>query len=172
MRHPHSQLASTTVVPLKIRTHLSEAQNYFDREGRCAYCDMLAYELEAGKRVIFENKAFVAFIPFAAGKAYEVWLIPKTHRASFGQIPEGDIPLFADALRVVTERYYLNLDKTAYNYVLRSAPYGFAESRSYHWYIRFVPHFKDVGAFELGSGIQVSAVSPENAAQVLARTTN
>ncbi len=60
LRHPHSQLVTTTAVPLQIRTQLPEAQHDFDTEGRCAYRDMLAYELEVSKRLIFQNKAFVA----------------------------------------------------------------------------------------------------------------
>ena len=81
LAHPHSQIITTSVVPINLRRKHDIAIRYFDAVGRCLYCDIVAQERSVGKRVILETEDFVAFHPFASGVPFETWTAPGT-RAS------------------------------------------------------------------------------------------
>ncbi|MGK7929856.1 MAG: galactose-1-phosphate uridylyltransferase, partial [Microcystaceae cyanobacterium] len=76
LRHPHSQIIATSIVPSHRRIQEAEAQRYFDHWARCVYCDILEFEIQEQKRVIIENNLFVAFVPFAAEFPCEIWIMP------------------------------------------------------------------------------------------------
>lgn len=168
LRHPHSQLITTGIVPLHIRTRLYEAQRYFDDTGACAYCDILRYELKEKERIILENDGFVAFAPYAAAVPYEMWVMPKRHRASFGDISKEELNGLAEALQGALARLARLLGDPDYNYVLQTAPYPLAAVPFYHWHMEIIPHLKTKRAgFEMGSGIGINVVSPETVAKAL-----
>ncbi|HAR62339.1 MAG: galactose-1-phosphate uridylyltransferase [Candidatus Margulisiibacteriota bacterium] len=164
LRHPHSQIISTKVVPLYIRSQLYEAEHYFDDEGLCIYCAMLENELRVKERIIFENADFVVFVPFAAGIAYETMVMPRRHSASFGNLRESEIRSCAEALRFVTAKMVKNLNNPSYNYLIRTAPVPLSVVPFYHWYINIMPKTHPLNGFESGTGIRLSSFSPEQAA--------
>ncbi|HAR97039.1 MAG TPA: galactose-1-phosphate uridylyltransferase, partial [Deltaproteobacteria bacterium] len=88
--HPHSQIIVTGMVPNYIRWREQEAQRYFDLWGRCVYCDIMEFEMQDRRRVVFENPSFLAVVPYAAEVPFEVWILPKQHQASFGQISDRE----------------------------------------------------------------------------------
>jgi len=168
LRHPHSQLMTTGIVPLHVRTRLYEAQRYFDDVGTCPYCDILRHELQARERIVLENDGFLVFVPYAAGAPYEMWLMPKRHRASFGEVTQEELPGWAAALQGALVRLAHLLGDPDYNYVLRTAPYPMAAVPFYHWHMEILPHLKTTRAgFEIGSGVSINTVAPEAAAQAL-----
>ena len=54
----------------------------------------------------------------------------------------------------------------AYNLVFHSAPYRAPEP--YHWHVHVVPKLTTVAGFELGTGVLINIVNPEEAAEELA----
>jgi galactose-1-phosphate uridylyltransferase len=64
--HPHSQLIAIPTVPKRVKEEIDGARAYFDFKERCVYCDMIKQEITDGRRVIFENRGFLAFEPFAS----------------------------------------------------------------------------------------------------------
>ncbi len=54
----------------------------------------------------------------------------------------------------------------AYNLVFHSAPYRAPEP--YHWHVHVVPKLTTVAGFELGTGVLINIVNPEQAAEELA----
>jgi len=168
LRHPHSQLITTGVVPLHIRQRLYEAQHYYDDMGTCPYCDILRHECKSKERIVAQNKGFVAFVPFAAGSPYEIWVMPRRHRAAFGEIPEEEIPLWAEAMQAALGKLSHLLGEPDYNYILQTAPYPMSQVPFYHWHVEILPQLKTRRAgFELGSGVNINTVSPEAAAEAL-----
>lgn len=168
LRHPHSQLITTGIVPLQVRMRLYEAQRYFDDVGTCAYCDILRYERTAQERLIQENDGFAVFAPYASAVPYEIWVMPKRHRASFGDIPKEELGGWAEALQGALARLARLLGDPDYNTVLQTAPYPLAAVPFYHWHMQIIPHLKTKRAgFEIGSGIGINIVSPEAAAKAL-----
>lgn len=165
--HPHSQLISTGIVPRYIRRREEEAERYFDEWGRCVFCDILQFESDNDRRVVFENPSFVAFVPFAADVPFEIWIVPTRHQADFGQISEKEKPDLADALLNILSRLYHKLNDPDYNYIVNTSPRYRADEPQLHWYVQIRPRLTTQAGFEIGSGISINPSFPEADADFL-----
>lgn len=165
--HSHTQIVNSRIVPSYIRLLLNEAQEYFDGNGTCVFCDMLSYELKEGRRIICENKDFAAFVPYAAGSEHETWIMPKFHSAGLDSLAGDKIDHLAQILRVVFRKFYRAIEDPDFNFVIRNAPYPLSKVPFYHWHIQFLPLVKIVGGFERGTRIPVNTISPEESARIL-----
>jgi len=169
--HPHSQLISTSIVPRYIRQREEEAERYFDEWGRCVFCDILQFETENDRRIVFENSSFVAFVPFAADVPFEIWIVPKRHQADFGQISEEEKSDLAHALLNILFRLYHKLNDPDYNYIVNTSPRYRADEPQLHWYIQIRPRLTTQAGFEIGSGISINPSLPEADADFLNNAT-
>lgn len=167
LSHPHSQLVVTGVVPRHVRQREDEAERYYDRWGRCVVCDVLDFELEDGRRLIAENDSFAAFVPFAAEVPFEVWIVPRTHRADFGHIDDEEKADFAAALHHILTLLYERLDDPDYNYVINTAAQYRGGEPQLHWYLRIRTRLVTRAGFEIGSGMTVNPSLPESDADFL-----
>lgn len=165
--HPHSQLAAIPFVPGVIRNKLYESERYFDNFGRCIYCSIIAYEIKEKKRIICENRDFIAFAPYASLVPYSVLILPKKHQACFSGISENNIKYLASILRTVLKKLYCVLEDPDYNYVIDSAPVDQKGNRHYHWHLEIFPRLSTRAGFEIGSGININTVLPEKCAKSL-----
>jgi len=168
--HPHSQLVAIPFIPNFIRNKLYESERYFDDFGKCVYCEMIAYERKIKKRVIYENKAFIAITPYASAVPYNILILPKEHESCFAQISESNLEFFASVLRVILKKLYNLLDDPDYNYIIDSAPFDQTGNRYYHWHLEILPRLITRAGFEIGSGINVNTVLPEKCSQLLKST--
>jgi len=167
LRHPHSQIIASPIVPIHIRHVLEEAVRYFDTMGRCIYCNMIDQEKISGKRVISETEHFIAISPFFSRSPFETWILPKRHRASFAKISDTERRDLAGALIDILKRLYHGLDNSDYNYMIHSVPYQDYPADYYHWHLQILPKLYEVAGFELGSGIYLNSTSPEENARYL-----
>ncbi|MGK7930667.1 MAG: galactose-1-phosphate uridylyltransferase [Microcystaceae cyanobacterium] len=167
LRHPHSQLIASSVVPRNRRWQDEEAQRYFDCWDRCLYCDILGAELQAKERLVAENDSFVAFVPYAAEVSYEVWIVPKRHQADFGDIQPEEKKAFAAILRHILRRIAKKLGNPDYNYVINSAVRYKSEEPQLHWYCQIIPRIGTPAGFELGSRMSINPSLPEENAEFL-----
>ncbi len=165
--HPHSQIIGTPVVPEEIRCRLEVAQRYYDDYGTCVYCDMLQNEIKEKIRVVASNAGFVAFLPFASAVPYETWIVPRRHASSFGVITDDETRLLGGMLRNVLRGMYALLRNPDYNYVIRSAPHHSAGEPHFHWYLEILPRLTTRAGFEIGTGMNINVVVPEDAASQL-----
>lgn len=165
--HPHTQLIGTPVVPFQIRNRVDEAMRYFDNTGDCIVCATLRDELEDGRRIIMESGRFVSFVPYAALSPFHIWLFPKRHMQSFGQMEEEDIDDLAGVLRVTLLKLHSGLDDPDYNLVFRTLSPFRSRSEYIHWYISIVPRLVHTTGFELGSGMHVNTALPEDVAEFM-----
>lgn len=67
IRHPHSQIIASPIVPMNLRHVIEETVRYYDTMGTCVYCDMIAQERILEKRVVSETEHFFVIIPFSRG---------------------------------------------------------------------------------------------------------
>jgi UDPglucose--hexose-1-phosphate uridylyltransferase len=165
--HPHSQLVAIPFVPGAVRNKLYESERHFDDFGKCVYCSIIAYELKERKRIICENRDFIAFAPYASLVPYSVLILPKKHQACFSGISENNIKYLASILRTILKRLYYVLEDPDYNYVIDSAPVDQAGNRHYHWHLEIFPRLSTRAGFEIGSGININTVLPEKCAKSL-----
>jgi UDPglucose--hexose-1-phosphate uridylyltransferase len=169
--HPHSQIIATGMVPGHIRWREEAAERYFDEFGRCVYCDILACETEDARRVVHENDSFVVFVPFAAEVPFETWIMPKQHKADFGDITGNEKHDLASALRHILARLHTGLNDPDYNYIINTSARFRAREPQLHWYLQIRPRLMTMAGFEIGSGININPSVPEEDAAFLKEET-
>lgn len=165
--HPHSQLAAIPVISPYIKGELDGAESYYRQNKECVYCVMNEWECENEKRVIFENKEFVAFCPFSSRAAFEVWVVPKKHQPYFERISDKQKKDLAEALQISINKIYKALGNPPYNFYLHTSPCDGKDYPHYHWHIEILPHTSVWAGFELSTGIEISTIEPEVAAEYL-----
>ncbi len=101
LRHPHSQIVATPIVPPMTRVRLDNAARHFDTTGKCIFCQMLNGELADKKRIICETEKFVSFVPFAAAAPFIIWIFPRRHMASFADIDASEMSGMAFVLKML-----------------------------------------------------------------------
>lgn len=170
LEHPHSQVIALPVVPKRAMEEIDSAQTYFSYKDRCVYCDIIDQELSDGRRVVFENDAFLALEPFASRFPFETCLLPKKHMASFEESSDGMFELMAEALSIVLKKINKSLSSPPYNYMLHSSPFNKDVKEFYHWHFEIIPRLTRVAGFEWGSGFYINPTPPEQAAQYLRET--
>lgn len=165
--HSHSQIVGSRVVPLYIRSLLREAERYFDDNGTCVFCDILEYEIEEKKRVVYQNEDYVIFVPYAAGSEHETWIMPRFHSSGMDALTGKRIDNLANALQTILRKFNLAIDNPDFNFVIRNAPYPMSSVPFYHCHIQLLPRIKILGGFERGTRIQVNTILPEVSARML-----
>ncbi|QDU40340.1 Galactose-1-phosphate uridylyltransferase [Maioricimonas rarisocia] len=167
LRHPHWQIIATPVVPRMLRQRYEQATEHFDRTGNCLYCELVNEELAADERIILTNAHYVAFMPYASHLPFETWIVPLRQQATFGQVPAGELPALAGILREVLLKLYVALDNPDFNLTIDVAPRGDEDKEYYQWHIRVLPRLSTTAGFEMGSGMSINTVLPEEAARFL-----
>jgi UDPglucose--hexose-1-phosphate uridylyltransferase len=168
LEHPHSQLYAISLVPPNIQEELSGARRFYEREGICVFCRTLEEERRAEARIVFENEAFVVFAPYAARTPFETWIMPRRHEASLANLDsDREKPAFAEALQLTLSALYDGLNDPPFNYYIHSAPLKASVEREYHWHLELIPKLSIAAGFELGSGMWINVVKPEESASFL-----
>jgi UDPglucose--hexose-1-phosphate uridylyltransferase len=70
-------------------------------------------------------------------------------------------------LRTVLAKLYIGLQNPDFNFTIRTAPAECVGVRYFHWYISVIPRLTRTAGFELGSGMFINTVIPEEAADFL-----
>ncbi len=170
--HPHSQLIATPVIPPDVARSLKGSAQYArSHRGKCVHCAMLEFELKDGRRIVYENKDFVALCPYVSRAAFEVRIFPKRHNPRFEVSRDDDLPFFADALRAALAKLYRGLADPHHNFFIHTAPTANTkEFNSYHWHMEIVPKTAIWAGFEISTGMDISTIAPERAAEFLRKT--
>lgn len=167
LSHPHSQLVATPVPPMLLRRKYEVAVAHYDDTGRCLYCDVAEEERQAKHRVVLETDRFLVFHPFASRVPFETWVMPKRHQPSFGQVSEEDLRELALVLRRTLRVLYDLLGNPDFNYIIHSAPIEDENKDYYLWHIQILPRLNTIAGFELGSGIYITTMLPEESAAAM-----
>ena len=155
-------------IPHRVAEEIGGAARYVIREGQCPYCHLVKEEPRNETRMIWQDDASVAFAPFASRSPFEVWIVPRRHAADFGAATDADIASSAEALRHVLERLAC-LDGPPHNLVLHTAPLRERVDGTYHWHWEIHPRLREIAGLEIGTGLPVNPVSPEEAVEELLR---
>lgn len=170
--HPHSQLMAIPVISPYIELELEGAERYYKSNKHRVYDVIVEFERSHKKRVIFENDDFVVFCPFASRGAFEINIVGKRANPYFERITDTEKFSVAEALQKALQALRMGLDNPAYNFYIHSAPCNGQEYPHYQWHIEILPHTSVWGGLELSTGIEVSTIQPEVAAQYLREKLN
>ena len=147
--HSHSQLVWLREPPPEVVA---------ESVGACAVCEHLAREVSAGTRVLGERGGVVALARWAGRLPYELLLAPVDHPGA-GAFAS---PRLADALGLLAKSLrHLHAAEggpVPLNVWLHDGP---------HWHLEVVPRLNVLAGLELGAGIYVNTLDPDEAAERL-----
>jgi UDPglucose--hexose-1-phosphate uridylyltransferase len=167
LRHPHSQLIATPVIPSHIKAEIYGSERQFRDSGSCPYCEILAFELSAKERICLQSRHFVALAPYASRQPYEMLILPRRHRHDFSQISEDELRGLSMLLPEAVARLENAVPGAPYNHFFHTAPFHRGMAEHYHWHIELLPRLTVAAGFEWGTGFYINPVAPESAAKVL-----
>lgn len=157
--HSHSQVIALPLLPPKVKSEVEAYDKYVVENNSCPYCDIIAKESD-GPRMIWQDRNLFVVAPFASESPYGAWFIPRRHVSSIADLSNGEKESFAKAIKVVLGK----LDELgiSYNYFVENA----VNDKDYHMHIKLAPRPNVWAGLELGTGIVVNSVAPEEAARV------
>lgn len=162
--HAHSQLVATPIAPMQIRRKYEVAVGHYDDTGRCLYCDLVDEELRARVRIVQETERYAVFHPYASRVPFETWIVPKVHQPSFGMLGDSETEELARVLSTQLRTIYTALGNPDFNYIIHTAPVEGEAHPYYLWHLQILPRLTMIAGFELGSGISINTVMPEESA--------
>ena len=167
LRHSHSQMIATPVVPFAVEQELQHVQQFFKNHGRSPYQEIIDQEIATGTRIVLETDDHLVFCPYASRFPFETWILPKQQQSHFEAIPPKQVEDLGQILKTVLCKLDRSLDDPPYNFLIHSAPLQDPELPHYRWRLEIFTRFTGVAGFEWGSGCFINHVPPENAAGIL-----
>jgi UDPglucose--hexose-1-phosphate uridylyltransferase len=146
-------------VPAAVARERERFTAYHDRtQGRNLLEDLLTEEVRRGERLVVVDREAIVICPFASATPFELQLIPRGPRARF----EDDGPLGAAALHGALARLAALLGGPPPLHLwVRTAPSG---AEAFCWRIDIRPRPVRPPGLELGTGVWVNELAPEDAA--------
>ncbi|MCK4968002.1 MAG: galactose-1-phosphate uridylyltransferase, partial [Candidatus Aenigmarchaeota archaeon] len=158
LAHAHSQIFATDFLPPHLFDKSQRVQSYKLEHGSCVYCDVIKRESKT-PRLIYEDKYIIAFTPYASMYNYEVWILPKRHLDSIAYLNQQERHSWARILKRICQKITdLGLP---YNYYFHQTIFD----EDQHVYMKITPRGSTWAGVEIGSGIVINPISPEDAAQ-------
>lgn len=148
LKHPHAQLV---VIPRQI--------------------NLDALEKEPFNNMISENEHFSIYCPDFSQWPYEVWITPKTEGKTYGETTDEELHALAPALKNILSALSTIFDSlkphdhSAVHSKAKDFAYNYYLYHKENWYLRIIPRLVHRAGFELGTGLSVNIVDPDNAAQ-------
>jgi len=156
--HAHSQVFATNILPPDIREESIFAESYRNEHKSCPYCDIIKKEIKS-KRKIFADKFVAAFTPYASEYHYEAWIFAKRHLDNITKLNDNEFKSFAKCLKIIlTKLQALDL---SFNFFLHQI----ISDHDQHFYLKIQPRDSIWAGIELGSGLVINSVAPEEAAE-------
>lgn len=158
LQHAHSQIFATKFLPPHLFDKSQRQQAYKLEHGHCVYCDVIAKESK-GSRLIFKDKNVVAFTPYASMFNYEAWIMPIAHRDNITELTAAERKSFAKVLKhILLKIGELDLP---YNFYFHQI----INDNDQHLYMKIVPRGSVWAGVEIGSGLIINPIDPDDAAE-------
>jgi UDPglucose--hexose-1-phosphate uridylyltransferase len=160
--HTHAQLYALDFVPAAVARERERFGAYATRTmGGNLLADLVQEEVRRRERVIAIDDEAVLMAPYASRLPFQLMIAPRRPRARF----EDDGPLGAALVHDALVRLRRRLGAMPpLNLWVRTAPRG---ADHFCWRIDIVPRLVHLAGLELGTGVHLCVVAPEQAAAEL-----
>lgn len=172
--HPHGQIWANATMPNVPEKEQMSQQAYQDAHGSCLLCDYLELERSQGGRLVLENAAATALVPFWAVWPFEVMVLTRRHLTGLDQLTSEEEAGLADVLQRLTQAYdRLFSTPFPYSMGLHQRPTDGAEHGEWHLHAHFFPPLlrsATVRKFMVGYELLATPqrdITPETAAERL-----
>ncbi|PAY21057.1 galactose-1-phosphate uridylyltransferase [Rhodopirellula sp. SM50] len=164
LRHSHSQLIATSLMPHHVRTTLLRCEHHRARTGCTLACDLLRAELAERSRVIDRTDSFVAFCPFASRFGGMIRLTSVEHQPHFDRMTETSLDQLSSFLWRVLCWVNEAFPGKAFNYLLHTCPPGGQQPEAFQWSLDVFPRLNKTAGFEWSCDCMINSLLPETAA--------
>jgi UDPglucose--hexose-1-phosphate uridylyltransferase len=160
--HTHAQLYALPFVPAAVARERERFTAYFNRtQGRNLLEDLVQEEVRRRERIVSIDEEGVAIAPFAARVPFHLVLAPRRPTLRFAD----DGPLAARLLHDVLGRLGRALGNLPpLNMWVRTAP---RDAEHFCWRIEIMPRLAQLAGLEIGTGVHLNVLAPEDAARRL-----
>jgi UDPglucose--hexose-1-phosphate uridylyltransferase len=160
--HTHAQLYALPFVPAAVARERERFTAYSERtQGRNLLEDLLQEEVRRRERVVAIDDEAVALCPFGARVPFHLQVVPRRPAARFSD--EG--PLGARLLHHALSRLGAVLGSLPpLNMWVRTAP---RDAERFCWRIEMMPRLAQLAGLEIGTGVHLNVLAPEDAAERL-----
>jgi UDPglucose--hexose-1-phosphate uridylyltransferase len=160
--HTHAQLYAMPFVPAAIARERERFGAYATRTmGGNLLGDLVQQEVRQRERIVAIDSEAVLMAPYGGRVPYQLMLAPRTPRARFEDDGPTGAALLHDGLRRLTTRLGAS---PPLNLWVRTAPRG---AEQFCWRIDILPRLTHLAGLELGAGVNLNIVAPEQAAAEL-----
>lgn len=158
LQHAHSQIFATQFLPPHLFDKSQRQQAYKLQHGTCVYCDVIEKESK-GPRLVYRDENVIAFTPYASIFNYEIWIMPLAHKDNITELTFGERRSFARILKhVLVKIGHLNMP---YNFYFHQV----INDNDQHLYMKVVPRGSVWAGVEVGSGLIINPIDPDDAAE-------
>jgi len=91
LHHPHGQIYGYPFLPTYMNKLLSQGKKYREIHNRSMLDDVVAKELLADERIVFQDRSWVVFVPHAARWPYEIQVHPLRSISSISELNDVEI---------------------------------------------------------------------------------
>jgi UDPglucose--hexose-1-phosphate uridylyltransferase len=160
--HTHAQLYALPFVPAAIARERERFGAYATHTmGGNLLADLVQNEVRQRERIVAIDEEGVLMAPYGARVPYQLMIAPRTPRPRF----EDDGPTGAALLHDALSRLARRLGASPpLNLWIRTAPQG---AEQFCWRIDLLPRLTHLAGLELGAGVNLNIVAPEQAAAEL-----
>jgi UDPglucose--hexose-1-phosphate uridylyltransferase len=160
--HTHAQLYALEFVPAAVARERERFGAYAVRTmGGNLLADLVQEEVRRRERIVAIDEEAVLMAPYASRVPYHLVLAPRRARARFEDDGPTGAALLHDALTRLRTRFGAS---PPLNLWVRTAPSG---AEHFCWRIEIQPHLSQLAGLELGTGVNLNVVAPEQAAAEL-----
>jgi UDPglucose--hexose-1-phosphate uridylyltransferase len=160
--HTHAQLIALDFVPAAVARERERFGAYAVRTmGGNLQADLVQEEVRRRERIVAIDDEAVLLAPYASRTAFQLMLAPRRSRTHFEHDGPSGAALLFDALRRLRVRFG---GSPPLNLWIRTAPDG---ADHFCWRIEIQPRLAQPSGFEIGTGVYICGVAPEQAAAEL-----
>lgn len=160
--HTHAQLYALDFVPAAVARERERFRAHATRTmGQNLLEDLLQEEVRRRERVVAIDDEAVLLAAYAGRLPFQLMLVPRRPRARFEDDGPTGAALLHDALGRLARRLGAS---PPLNLWVRTAPRG---AEHWCWRIDIVPRLTHLAGLELGTGVHLNVMAPEQAAAEL-----
>lgn len=160
--HTHAQLLALDFVPALVARERERVGAHATRTmGSNLLDDLVQEEVRRRVRIVAIDDEAVLLCPFASRQPFELMLVPRRGRPRFEDDGPTGAALLHDGLARLARRFGASPPLTLW---VRTAP---RDAERFRWRIDVVPRLTQLAGLELGTGVHVNTVAPEDAAAQL-----
>lgn len=164
LMHPHSQIISFNIIPPEIEKEILVSDDYREKNGKNLYEDMVLEEEKYGKRVIYNGKFFIVFIPYATRYNGEVRIVSKNN-VGVGDWNDENIK----ELSFIFSNLFKNMEQyqgdIPFNIIVHSNTTEGKIGKELRTHFHIIPRKYNFGGFELTTGLFVCGSDPDELAE-------